>query len=491
VGRRVVVLALTLSLATAAAGACTGRRGADGSTPTATPPSTSTTAQVDSLWGDEAAVEVPAAAHARGGSVRVGVWATPDPADPGLGGSAVRALVLPQLFAARPDGRWSPSLVEPKSDRTAADGRSATFRLRAGAVWSDGSPLTVGDLARTMDRRFVAAVEEGSGTEAGWVVVRFTAPLPGWRRLWSGLDSIAAPAPGVWGGPFAGASTTPGLETVLERNPSWVGGPAGGAFLDEVRLVLVPDAVTARQLLARGELDVVMPPAGTVRTNQLREIGGVDVGVVRNGGWSVSILANAAKLPADKRRALLASIDRPAFVGTLLAGEASVLDGYAGAEDATWSSFRGPGDSGALRGSSVDVIAFAEDPMATLVHRSMQKRARGAGGTLELRSAEVDRVEGWVRDGSFESGIVSWLDPPPGAMCWQCRFGDDPANAAADTGDPAAVAAAEASLRDDARVLPLWRPVTVVAWRTAAVAGVKANGFAASGAWNAWEWYRP
>jgi hypothetical protein len=46
-------------------------------------------------------------------------------------------------------------------------------------------------------------------------------------------------------------------------------------------------------------------------------------------------------------------------------------------------------------------------------------------------------------------------------------------------------------LRDDARALPLWRPVTTVAWRPAAVAGVIANGFAVSGAWNAWEWYRP
>ena len=48
-----------------------------------------------------------------------------------------------------------------------------------------------------------------------------------------------------------------------------------------------------------------------------------------------------------------------------------------------------------------------------------------------------------------------------------------------------------ALLNDYARVLPLWRPVTTVAWRPSVVAGVKANGFAASGAWNAWEWYRP
>jgi ABC-type transport system substrate-binding protein len=488
VGRRVLVL--TLLLATSLAAACTRDTKGSASSTTDGDAATSTTATtVAASGGDHAAVEVRVTARARGGSARVGVWANPDPASPGLGGAAVRALVLPQLFVARPDGRWSPSLVEPGSDRTAADRQSATFRLRAGAVWSDGAPITVADLARTMDGRFVAGVD-AAGEERG-VVVRFTAPLPGWRRLWSGLDSIAAPAPGVWGGPFVVASATPGLETVLARNDRWVGGANGGAFLDEVRLVLVPDSVTARQLLARGELDVVMPPASTVRTRQLDEIDAVEVDTVRGGGWSVSLLTNPARMPPDRRRALLGSVDRAAFVGTLLDGEASLLDGYAGPEDGAWASQRGPGDTGALKGATVDVVAFGEEPMAPLLHRSMQKRARAAGGALELRSAEADRVEGWVRDGTFDAGLVSWLDPPAGAMCWQCRFGGDPLAVAADTGDPAAIAALESALRDDGRVLPLWRPVTTVAWRSSVVAGLRANGYGASAAWNAWEWHRP
>ena len=490
-GRRPLVVALVLL---AGAAGCTrdGRR--EGSSPTTTTsastPSTSTAAPAtDASPGDDPAVDVPLATRARGGSVRVGVWANPDPGAPGLGGASVRALVLPQLFVARPDGRWSPSLVEPGTDRIAPDQRSATFRLKEGARWTDGSPVAVADLARTMDTRFVTGVEAGGDERS--VVVRFTGPLPGWRRLWSGLDAIAAPALGVWGGPFAVGAVTPGLETVLVRNDGWVGGAAGGAFVDEVRLVLVPDAVTARQLLARGELDVVMPPAATVRTPQLEDVDGAEVESVRAGSWSVSLLLNDGELETDRRRALVATVDRPAFVDTLLAGEASLLDGYAGPEDGTWAALRGPGSVAALRGANVDLVAVAEEPMLPLVHRSMQKRARAAGGTLELRAAEVDRVEGWVRDGAFEAGLVSWLDPPPGAMCWQCRFGSDAAAVAADTGEPAAISSFEATLRDEARVLPLWRPVTTVAWRPAAVAGVRANGYAPSAAWNAWEWYRP
>jgi hypothetical protein len=490
-GRPFVVLSLVVLLFGGSAGGC--RRSPSGPRPSSSTSSTTTTAP-ESSAGDTAVESAAPAAGSRpgGGSVRVGVWAAPDPGSAGIGGEAVRALVLPQLFVARPDGRWSPSLVEPGSDRTADDGRSASFRLRAGAVWSDGTPIGSEDLRRTMDARFVSAVEAGPDGPSD-VVVRFTQALPGWRRLWSASDSIAAPSPGVWGGPFIVSSVVAGLETVLTRNDRWWGVAAGrGPFLDEVRMVLVPDAVTARLLLTRGELDVVMPLAATVRRAQLERVAGISIDTVERGGWSVSLVANAEKLSVEKRRSLFASVDRAAFVGTLLSGEATLLDGFAGAEDGTWSSVRGPGDVGSLRGQNVDVVGFVEEPMTGLLHRSMQKRVRAAGGTLELRAAESDRVEGWLREGAFEAGVVVTLDPL--GMCWRCRFGEvGPAGlvAAADAGDPVSVAAFSALLRDEARVLPLWRPTTVVAWRPATVSGVRANGFGASAAWNASEWWRP
>lgn len=434
---------------------------------------------------DERAVEVTVGDHPRGGSARVGVWATPDPASPTLGGAAVRALVLPQLFVARPNGKWSPALVEPGSDRTAADAMSGSFRLRAGATWSDGSPITAADLERSRDGRFVAGVEAATD---GSITVRFTSRLPNWRRLWSGAESIAAPGPNVWGGPFVVSSVTPGLETVLARNDRWWG--KEGPFLDEVRLVLVPDATTSRQLLAAGQLDVVMPLAATVRTEQLSRIPGVSVDRVQQGGWSVDLVANPAAVSIEKRRALIASFDRAAFVSTLLAGEATPLQGFAGAEDATWAPVAG-GDLDALKDQTVDLVGATEEPMTALVHRSMQKRVRAVDGTVELRAAEADRVEGWLASGAYEAGVAVWLDPLGG--CWTCRWstvGNDglPARAA-DGGDPAAISSLETTLRDDALVLPLWRPTTVVAWRDG-LNGVRANGYAASGAWNTWEWWR-
>lgn len=482
-GLAALVLAVACDTGTGieGAGSGNGARSPSGAGSTSTSPAP---APVAVAQGDAPAVVVEVPERRRGGSARVGVWASPDPTAQTVGGAAVRALVLPQLFVARPDGRWSPALVVPGTDRLAVDRRSASLRLRPGATWTDGSPLGVEDLRRSADARFVAGVDDPAPD--GTVTVRFTQELPGWRRLWSGNDAIAPPAPGVWGGPFVVAASTSGLETVLRRNDRWWG--ERGAFLEEVRLVLVPDATTARQLLARGELDVVMPPAATARRPQLEAIAGVSVDRVARGGWTVSLLANPARMPIDDRRALLASVDRPAFVAALLAGEAHLLNGFGGPEDAVWAG-AGAGATAGLKGDTVDLVGMIEEPMTYFLHRSMQKRARAAGGRIELRQAEVDRVEPWLREGAYDAAVVTHLDPLGG--CWRCRWEsvDAPLATAADAGDGAAAAALEARLRDEALVLPLWTPETVVAWRNG-LNGPKANGFAASAAWNAWEWSR-
>jgi ABC-type transport system substrate-binding protein len=417
----------------------------------------------------------------------VGVWGEPDPGAATLGGSAVRALVLPQLFVAGPDGRWAPSLVADGSDRDGAGHTTATFRIGDGAVWSDGSPITADDLRRSADARFVAGID-GPAAD-GTVTVRFTSPLPGWRRLWSGTDSVAAPRPGVWGGPFVVEAHVPGLEAVLRANDRWY---RGRPFLDQVRLVLVPDATIARKLLERGELDVVMPPAATVRTRQLEAIGGVSVDRSERSGWWTGLLLRPGGLAKAQRAALVASVDRVAFVGTLLRDEASVLNGFAGGgaggAGGPWAGV-GPGTPSGLRGVTVDLVGELEEPMLDVLQRAMQKRAHPAGARLELRNAEADRVERWVAEGSYQAAVVLQLDGPE--PCWTCRWSsvDEALARAADAGDAAAVTALETKLRDEAVVLPLWRPVTVAAWRDG-LHGVRANGYAASAAWNAAEWWR-
>jgi ABC-type transport system substrate-binding protein len=389
----------------------------------------------------------PSSTLAEGGSVRVAVWDEPDPTAPTLGGAGVRALVLPQLFVAQPGGRWTPSLVAPRSDREAPDKQSVSFRLREKATWSDGTPITVEDLRRSADAELVAGVD-GPAAD-GTVTVRFTQPFPGWRRLWSGLDSLSPPRPDVWGGPFVVAGRTAGLETVLRRNDRWYGD--GGPYLDEVRLVLVPDAATARELLKRGELDVVMPPPATARTAQLQAIDGVEVATADESGWWTGLRVQPERLSPGRRQAVAATVDRRTFVSTLLQGEAELLEG-------------GPEPAGSAAGlGTVDLVGMHEEPMTMLLQRSIQKRARGHG-KLELRNAEVDRVQGWLAEGSYDAAVAPAFDPP--GACRPCSEAD----------------VAQAVL------LPLWRWRVVVAWQER-VEGVVANGYALNAAWNAASWH--
>ena len=354
-----------------------------------------------------------AVVHPRGGMARVGVWQEPDVAASNLGGAAVRALVYPQLFIARPDGSWEASLAEPGSERLAPDHRSASFRFRRGASWSDGTAITAGDLRRVPEPYVVAV--DGPAPD-GRITVRFSQPLPGWRQLWSVTSSVTPPRPGLWGGPFVLAGHTPGLEAVLRRNEHWYGGP--GPFLDEVRLVLVPDAVTARQLLARGELDVVMPPGASVRTEQLRALSGVSVATSTRTGWWVGLRANPKKLNTDQRRSLFQFVDRSAFVGTLLRGEATVLNGFSGPTDTTWATLPSAGP----KPGPIELAGASEDPMTAVLGKALQRGGRTAGSDVSLRTARVDQVDQLVASGTYEAAVVTNLDGPD--ACWTCRWSD-------------------------------------------------------------------
>lgn len=429
---------------------------------------------------------IPDLDRPRGGSARVGMWGAPDPGAPTIAGAAVRALVLPQLFVALPDGTWRPSMVEPGSDRTGADGMSASFRFRKGAAWSDGSPIGVADLRRNPDGRFVKSIDDPRPD--GTITVRFTQGLPGWRRLWSGADAIAAPKAGVWGGPFVVTGVNPALEVVLGRNPRWSGVVAKGPFLDELRLVLVPDAITAAQLLEKGQLDAIMPPAFTVRTRELRATAGVKVEVADRGGWWVGLFLSS-RLSEGRRRALAGTVNRDRFVSVLLREEATVLNGFLGPEDGAWAGVKYP-DPAALRGGdAVDLVGQIEEPMTGAIERVIQRRAQTVSGVVDLRNAEAERVEPWLAKGEYDALIGMTVDDPE--PCWLCRWQsvDEGLARRADAGDRAAAAELQVKLRDQAHVLPLWRPRTVVAWREG-LNGLRANGYARVAAWNAWEWWR-
>jgi hypothetical protein len=314
-------------------------------------------------------------------------------------------------------------------------------------------------------------------TPAGTIVVHFTQPLPGWRRLWSGLDAIRAPRDGVAGGPYKVVRVTRGLETVLAPNPAYYG---DAPVITEVHLVIVPDPEIAARLMERGELDVIAPPAYTDRTARLERIKDAHVvtGDAEKGGWTAAFVANPSRLDLDQRAFLFSYANPARFTDVLLHGEATPSTRAA----------HPPVTKPAFPGTPAFTIPIESGPAGVLLH-AMQRTAHKAGFDFDLRAAQFDDVLGTYAAADFD--ILFRYQPSTPTVCWTCSYAtvDAALAKAADSGDRGAITALRRKLITENDELPLWRERPVVAVR-GGLDGVSANGFDVLGpAWNVAKWH--
>lgn len=459
------------------------------------------------------------------GSLRVGVPELPATYDPfdirsrAPAATQVLALVLPQLFEVTPGGDVRGRLVEDGS--VVEEGRTVRFRLAPGATWSDGAPITVADLTFTLD---VVRSAAWPGPDAGYdlvesitgegrvVTVRFSRRFPGWERLFSGDDYVLprhrlegrdlatewATGPDLSGGPYVLRGSTPGLDVVLSANPAWWG---DGPGVRDLQVLTVPDATTLQYLFEQGDLDVVWMPAFTERVREMEGIEDVDVEVAAPGGRLVSLYLQTDEVGDALRVAVLDLVDRNRFVQVLLEGEADVATSWGLLErDTGWPRwFVDPSKADGMEKRDLAFAVPDEDPMAGLLARATQRRARSTPLTLDAVRLANHLLDGeWLPRGMFDVAFadeVQWPEP-----CWRCRFGSpfigetnwarveayDDLAARADAGDAAAASALEHRLQGDGVVLPLWRPAAVVAAR--GVDGIEANAWSPGPFWHVERW---
>jgi peptide/nickel transport system substrate-binding protein len=305
----------------------------------------------------------PAADAARRGTVTIGTTVDLAGLNDLLSGTVrFTSEVLDQLFLSllreQPDWAEHPPTLAPElaeNWQLADHGRSLTFRLRADARWSDGTPVTADDVRFTWQAQTAAAVawpyaqskESISDVEVldpRTVRFRFRAGYPfqvidandgrllpahAWRAL--PLDQWRRSEPWfrehlVVNGPFQLASWRPGQEVVLERNPL---GPAPrGAGFERVVFRVVPDPAALVERLLAGELDFFdgLSPldAERIRDSPRLRLVTSDSRRFDYIGW------NGRRPPFDDpvvRRALTLGIDRQALVDTLWRGFARVAAG--------------------------------------------------------------------------------------------------------------------------------------------------------------------
>ncbi|WOD39383.1 peptide ABC transporter substrate-binding protein [Nodosilinea sp. E11] len=174
---------------------------------------------------------------------------------------------------------------EPTLDNggVAADGRSVTWRLKEGLLWSDGTPVTAEDVAFTYE--FIVNPEVATTTAGSYEIIdsveavddttvriTFSEPNPAWYLVFTGTEGMVLPrhifadyngpngreAPGntmpVGTGPYRVTSFTPGDVIVYEANPNYR--EADQVAFSRVELKGGGDATSAaRAVLQTGDVD--------------------------------------------------------------------------------------------------------------------------------------------------------------------------------------------------------------------------------------------
>lgn len=228
--------------------------------------------------------------------LRVGVLADAETLNPAFPGNALDREIATLQFAGLtgrsiPDLAVVPDLAE--SWRLTDNGQTVTYQLRADLRWSDGEPLTAGDVVYTLERARDEAWPAYAGTvehlsaeavDDRRVRVRTSEPDPRLpalevpilpRHVYEGVARGELPdhqaTDGVGSGPFVLLENEPGQRRGLVRNGHWW---AGSPLAERVDFLVHPDAGALVDALAGNDLDVAagLPSSEFERVSTTRNV---------------------------------------------------------------------------------------------------------------------------------------------------------------------------------------------------------------------------
>jgi peptide/nickel transport system substrate-binding protein len=212
----------------------------------------------------------------------------------------VLALVVEGLVTVSSDGTYIPVLAKEVPSTAngglSADGKTITYKLKEGLLWSDGKSLTCEDVKFTWQA--VMAPGTGVSSTTGYssiasvdcpdpltVVVkykefytpfltRFDAILPKSAGDATNMKNWAYNQKPIGSGPFKIDEYVSDDHVTLSRNDNYRDAKAGKPYLDKIVMRIVPSLDVAMQLLASGEVDILWNP-GTASIPQLQKMSGV------------------------------------------------------------------------------------------------------------------------------------------------------------------------------------------------------------------------
>lgn len=238
-----------------------------------------------------------------------------------------------------------------------ADGLTATFRLREGVKWHDGTPFTSADVAfsamevwkplQNLGRVVFKALEKVETPDDLTAVFHFSEPTPFQlirnalpaltavlpKHVFAGTDIMANPANEklIGTGPFKYAEHKTGEYYRLTRNDEYWGG--GEPYLDEIIYRVLPDRAAAAGALEAEEIHLAafsaVPLADLNRISKVSGLTVISKGYEALTYQLVVEINHRRKELADLkvRQAIAHAIDRDFVVKTIFLGYAKTSTG--------------------------------------------------------------------------------------------------------------------------------------------------------------------
>lgn len=390
----------------------------------------------------------PTASVRRGGDLVVALGQDAQSLNPLVAGDvwSVRAYtpLFPQLYEAEADLSIQPSLAAAPPE-ISADGLVWTVRLRP-ALWSDGRPITAGDVVYTVQTEMDPALDthavfDWSPLKSIELVddrtVRFLLMRPDGAFLGDRLLAPIVPKhalqgvaigsmstalfstqPLVAGGPFRLRLRTPGASLAMSANGSYFGAKP---FLDTVTMIVLGDQSQLETQIAQGKVmwapDI---PAGVAA--RLRGVTGVTVrSFPELGRYSLIFNVRTGRpfASASRRQAVSAELDN-----RRIAAAAGGVPVWSGVNAASWAYDRAHGefvssaqDAGAA-GTQAEVLIPAGDAARQAAAAEIARELGAHGVTLTAKAVAPDVFRARLRAGDFDAalaGLGEGVDPDPEA----------------------------------------------------------------------------
>jgi len=255
-----------------------------------------------------------------------------------VSGLATSSITEPLLIFCEEDTKVCPNLAE--SYTVSEDGLTYTLKLRQGVKFHDGTDMTVDDVVFSLERIknpelgsyvgwMLASVDTIKATDASTVTITLTQPDALFEYVLATTaahvvskafvekngDKYGKPEVGSIGtGPFKFVEWKTGDYQKIARNDAYWNKAAGGPYIDEITIKILPEPTTRVAGLQTGEIDFVISNVPSDQYATVEQIETVDLSFTPSyyGEW---LTFNTQAAPFDNvkvRQAMNYAFDKKA-----------------------------------------------------------------------------------------------------------------------------------------------------------------------------------